>query len=273
MAFIYAMSDIHGCYEVLEETLKIIDLSSDRNNKLIFCGDYPGYGMDSRKVLYRVKELTESYPDQVYALMGNHEQMFLDFLVCPKNDIWNFEWLEGDKGFRTVTGFVARDTMDKINALRSEYRDPYSLLTEIAAAVKEDIAENHSELIRWMKKLPYFRQTENQIFVHAGVDEEAEEYWMHGSSGDCFTGKYPATLGKFCKDIIAGHISAASIAGDPDFRRIFWDKQSHFYIDGDVITSGNIPVLKYDTNTQKYSGFEKLRQGDTDFIWREYAIT
>jgi predicted phosphodiesterase len=39
MAMIYAMSDIHGYYDLMVENLKLIDLE-DKENKLIFCGDY-----------------------------------------------------------------------------------------------------------------------------------------------------------------------------------------------------------------------------------------
>lgn len=66
MAMIYAMSDIHGYYDLMVENLKLIDLE-DKENKLIFCGDYID-GPDSSKVLYKIKKLMEKYPDQVIYL-------------------------------------------------------------------------------------------------------------------------------------------------------------------------------------------------------------
>ena len=61
-----------------------------------------------------------------------------------------------------------------------------------------------------------------------------------------FVGKYPATTWKFYKDIIAGHVAAVSVAGELDFKGIYYDGQSHFYIDGAVEHTGNLLVLVYD---------------------------
>ncbi|MNW33696.1 hypothetical protein D3C74_106620 [compost metagenome] len=44
--------------------------------------------------------------------------------------------------------------------------------------------------------------------------------------------KFPATYGKFHKDIIADHISTSSLAKDNKFHNVYWDGKSHFYIDG-----------------------------------------
>lgn len=42
--------------------------------------------------------------------------------------------------------------------------------------------------------------------MHAGVDEEAGEYWVWGTSDYILLGKFPATKGKFYKTIVAGHV-------------------------------------------------------------------
>jgi serine/threonine protein phosphatase 1 len=44
MSLIYAISDIHGYLQPLEEALSLVDLESDIENKLIVCGDYIDYG-------------------------------------------------------------------------------------------------------------------------------------------------------------------------------------------------------------------------------------
>lgn len=51
MSKIYAISDIHGYYDILEINLNKINFS-ERDTKLIFCGDYIDYGPDSCRVLY-----------------------------------------------------------------------------------------------------------------------------------------------------------------------------------------------------------------------------
>ena len=52
--------------------------------------------------------------------------------------------------------------------------------------------------------------------------------------------------------VVAGHIGTCVIADDPGFHDIYYDGESHYYIDGTVIDSGYIPVLLVDTEEDKY---------------------
>ena len=131
---------------------------------------------------------------------------------------------------------------------------------------------NHGELIKWLKKLPYYYESDQQIWVHAGIDEEAEEFWESGTSEEIFVSKFPATFGKFFKDIIAGHISTSVLAKDKDFHSVYWDGKSHLFLDGETNVSGVIPLLKYDTVTRKYSSFKKKIDDDENIKWEEYVI-
>lgn len=79
-----------------------------------------------------------------------------------------------------------------------------------------------------------------------------------GSKDYSFCCKYPHTIGEFYKDIIAGHIGTCTIANDKNYYCVFWDNQSHFYIDGTTEISKIIPALKYDTEIKRYSSFEKV---------------
>lgn len=251
MGKIYAMSDIHGYYEIMESNLEKIKLE-DKDNKLILCGDYIDYGFDSCKVLYRIKELMEIYPNQVIALKGNHETMFLEFLEAGDYDVWNIEWLGADKGFSTIDTFILENTKDEIKKLKLKHDNPIEIGFQIARIIKEDIKTNHRELIKWLENLPLFHETDKQIYVHAGIDEEAEEWWQHGTSEEIFVSKYPATFGRFYKDIIAGHIGTHSLKTEEGFHGVYWDKKNHYYIDGTVELSGNIPLLIYDSDKEEY---------------------
>lgn len=249
------MSDIHGCLEALYENQQLIDLS-DSQSKLICCGDYIDYGLKSCETIYKVKELTDLYPDQIVALMGNHEQMFVDFLNCGEKDIWNYEWLSADCGFKTVKSFISQNGFDQIVKIRTTTKDVYLAYIEIGKLVKSEIRAKHSELVNWMKFLPYYFETENQIFVHAGIDEEAEDLWMHGTPPEYFTSKYPATFGTFCKDIIAGHISTSSLKKEHDFHDVFWDGKSHYFLDGSTAVSSVLSLLRYNTETGEYHQYK-----------------
>lgn len=271
MANIYAISDIHGCLQPLLEVLLLVDLEANKENKLIFCGDYIDYGPNSCEVLYKVKELYDNYPHQVIVLMGNHEYMFLEFLNAKDKDIWNVEWLGADKGFSTVNTFISESCKYKIELLNSEIGH-HAYLNKAAKIMKADILIKHKDLIKWLEGLPYYYETESQIFVHAGIDEEAEEYWMHGTSDENFVSKYPATFGKFYKDIIAGHIGTSSLAEDKSFHSVYWDGKNHYFIDGTVNISRTIPLLKYDTISKKYFSFSRQVDKEKIIKWDEYAM-
>lgn len=108
--------------------------------------------------------------------------------------------------------------------------------------------------LMWMQNLPRYYSERNTIFVHAGIDEEAEDLWEWGTDDYTFTEKYPAQTGRFYNDmkIVAGHTGTAEISGDPSFHEIYFDGESHYYIDGTVLESGIIPVIKIYIENDKY---------------------
>ena len=108
--------------------------------------------------------------------------------------------------------------------------------------------------IEWMKKLPLFYNDGKTIFVHAGIDEDAQDLWKVGTQDFIFTEKYPAQTGHFYEDyiIVAGHVHTSEIAGSKRFHGIYFDGKSHYYIDADTLKSKKVNVLKVDTSKQKY---------------------
>lgn len=104
----------------------------------------------------------------------------------------------------------------------------------------------------WMESLPRYFTTNRQIFVHAGVDEEAGEMWELITDDAIFTDKFPPQTGSFYKDIIAGHVATELIAEQPGYFDIFFDGRSHYYLDGNVLEGGTIPVIMVDTKSNKY---------------------
>lgn len=116
---------------------------------------------------------------------------------------------------------------------------------------KYDVKKDNKYLA-WMKKLPKYYEFTNQIFCHAGIDEEAGDMWKIGTDDYTFIEKYPAQIGTFYKDIIAGHIGTSTIANNPNFHNIFFDGKNHYYIDGTVSVSGVIPVIMVNIDTNKY---------------------
>ncbi|VMO50120.1 serine/threonine protein phosphatase 1 [Streptococcus pneumoniae] len=124
-----------------------------------------------------------------------------------------------------------------------------------ASAFPETIKSFFSteELNYILKTNPNNFETENQIFVHAGIDEEANNLWKDLTSPEIFTNKFPITTGRFYKDIISGHFASWEVAKDKSYLgKIYHDSKSHYFIDGDVKNSKTIPVICYDTVKKSY---------------------
>lgn len=267
MSTIFALSDIHGYYEEMIKTLKQVDLDSNEENILIFLGDYINRGTESAKVLYKLKEIEETYPNQVVVLVGNHDVALVDWL---DGKIEHFEWSPLDHHLYTIRSFFDEDEFDEITnrAIRENFTgdDLYRKYANL-------IVENHSTLINWLKRKclsEKYYETEEQIFVHAGINEDHGEMWKIVTEDYVFTEKFPAEVGYFYKDIVAGHVSSAIVSGNDEYLgKVFWDQINHFYIDGDTPVSRQIPLLKYDTETKVYSSFELNDDGKM----MEYTIT
>ena len=78
---IFAVGDIHGCHEKLTELLAQLDWKPDSGDLLIFLGDYIDRGPQSYAVVEPLLVLIYQDPKSIITLMGNHEELSLDFLA------------------------------------------------------------------------------------------------------------------------------------------------------------------------------------------------
>ncbi len=140
---IYAIGDIHGCYDRLKELLDRIPYEPGRD-RLVFLGDYIDRGADSARVLDLLCRLREEAHDMV-ALMGNHEYMLLEYARAKDPSLLPFL---RNMGFdATVTSYHKETGFDT---------RPLSFLPA-----------RHMDFLSSL--LPYW-QTEEYIFVHAGLE-------------------------------------------------------------------------------------------------------
>lgn len=240
MAKLYAISDIHGYLDEFRDALNKVNLN-DKDNRLFLLGDYLDNGLQSFQVISKIIELEEVYPNQIITLLGNHEEWFYDWLILDKPTASAFP--------ETIKSFFSPEELNyifKSNANNFE--------TGVRNEIKNNIKFN--PFINWFKKRyrdERYYETETQIFVHAGIDEEAGKLWKELTSSEIFTNKFLITTGRFHKAIISGHIASWEVAKDRRYLgKIYYDSKSHYFIDGDVTNSKTIPVLYYDTITQKY---------------------
>lgn len=246
---IYCISDIHGCLDALEAALEHIDLSA--GSRLVLLGDYIDYGPQSGETLQYVYELQRQHgAKKVIVLRGNHEDAFLEWLStysgpnAGRPDAygmvpWN-DWLDHDEGFNTFRTLITPEQwaffQKVLPALSEDTRNMEAARMVLAAG---------PELIAWLRELPYYYETPRQIFVHAGIDEEAGEWWPWATPEYMFVEKYPAETGRFYKDIIAGHVGTSGLAENPAYHGVWWDGQNHYYIDGSIQQGGQLNILAW----------------------------
>jgi Calcineurin-like phosphoesterase len=91
-AAIYVIGDLHGDVECAQQWVHRTQLINPTTKEwrnisehLIFLGDYIDKGIQSRQTIEYVKQLTDRYPNQVTALLGNHE---IELLRDRSEAIW-----------------------------------------------------------------------------------------------------------------------------------------------------------------------------------------
>lgn len=96
MKRIFAIGDIHGCYdqfrELLEEKIK-----AEPQDKIILLGDYIDRGYQVKEVVDYIIELQYKKYD-LNTLRGNHEQMLLDAIKTGDMTAWSWNGAETTLG-------------------------------------------------------------------------------------------------------------------------------------------------------------------------------
>ncbi len=250
----YAISDIHGCYDQLVETMNSVDLENE-DNKIIFLGDYIDYGESSFQVLEYIHNLQGRFGSgKVIALKGNHEAMLQEWIDEYRNireagdySLCFNDWLRNDteSGYRTFRTFVTVQELEELDAISQS-----ESFEKINAVAVKMMLNRHRDLIRWIRKFPCYYETRTSIFVHAGIDESAGKDWAISTYTDAFLWKYPPAVGTtFYKRIIAGHIGTDNkdLSNNPNFHDVFFDGKSHYYIDGSVYAkNGKLNLIAVD---------------------------
>jgi serine/threonine-protein phosphatase PP1 catalytic subunit len=75
------IGDLHGDYEALQVALKMVDPGEDG---IVFLGDYADRGSSGIEVISAVDSMKRSYPQNVFALKGNHE----DYTEAGQPEFW-----------------------------------------------------------------------------------------------------------------------------------------------------------------------------------------
>lgn len=152
----YVVGDVHGCVPQLNGLLAQIEADQgSREADIVFVGDYTDRGPDSPGALVRLMDLDQRLP-HVTCLLGNHDQMLLDFLDgTPKC----MRWLDIG-GFDTLINY-------NVSHLRGDGPEGRRLAqaTGLAKAMGPD-------LIAWLRSRPLWWVSGDVAVVHALTDPE-----------------------------------------------------------------------------------------------------
>ena len=140
MQKIFAVGDIHGCYDKLRALMDKIPIDMEQD-QLLFIGDYIVRGPGSIEVLDYLIDLKKRSPGIIF-LKGNHEDMLQNYL----DGIDRFTYLL-NSGQQTLDAYLNnRDASE-------DYPVPAAHL-------------------EFLSGLRLYYQTEDYIFVHAGLREK-----------------------------------------------------------------------------------------------------
>lgn len=186
----FVIPDIHGCARTFAALVHDV-LHLKRTDALYLLGDYTDRGPHSREVVDSIMRL-QQIGYRVYPLRGNHDDMFLRACGDPESQrIW---LLNG--GRATLESFGVDDPCD----IPLHYR-------------------------RFFALLPYYRELDNYILVHAGLNCRADNPF---SDTDAMLWIRPSEMGAYRitgKSVISGHtpVSRETIKSSLDTGRILLD--------------------------------------------------
>ena len=138
----YIISDIHGNYRAFRNLLLHAQLIDESNQWiggetcLFLLGDYVTSGPDSKQVIDLIRSLECQVPDQVIALLGNHELLLLR-AVHEKHHCQ--AWLTNPENWQTIASW-AKSNEELDNLLRRLQIDPLS--TQVIAEIYQAVAKS-----------------------------------------------------------------------------------------------------------------------------------
>jgi serine/threonine protein phosphatase 1 len=215
---IYAISDIHGCADLLTQRFAAIDADLARSRSLrpihVFLGDYIDRGTDSRRTLDMLVERSKSH--QTVFLKGNHEA----YLMKALDDPTIFQDWRKYGSLQTLISYGLTPSLDPDLAEQAE----------LIRQLKTALPEAHK---RFLKRLRLTFTCGDFFFVHAGVrpgirlsqQREADLLWIR----DAFL-ESEENFGKY---IVHGHTPVR----EPDIR------PNRINIDTGAYATGNLTLL------------------------------
>jgi len=177
------ISDIHGHYRALQQLKERLGYNSERH-QLVYLGDYIDRGPQSWDVLQEV--MREVREEEAIALKGNHEQLMVSVFSGDRSNMVNWLCNGGQK------------TLEDMN--------------------RKGDSSGKSEVLRFLDQLPLYAESEQYLYVHAGVNPE--KIWEEQKSEDLLWIREKfikaTSLSLVTKKVVVfGHTPTISFCGKP----------------------------------------------------------
>lgn len=140
MQKIFVVGDIHGCFDKLCALMDKIPINNTRD-QLIFIGDYIDRGPSSFDVVNYLIDFKKRVPGTIF-IKGNHEDMLQNYL-------------DGSDRFTYLLNGGQKTLDEYLN--RSDNKEAFPI---------------PSEHLEFFNSLQLYYQTDDYIFVHAGLREK-----------------------------------------------------------------------------------------------------
>jgi len=226
---LYAVGDIHGRLDLLEDLLSLIERdarpSTARRRTLVFLGDYVDRGPDSRGVVQRlITDLPQGF--DAHFLKGNHEAILLDFLDDP----WRLDHWLMNGGEETMRSYgVGTKRLAQLDAAAEIW----------CQAFAEALPQAH---LRFFRSLQLSVSFGDYLFVHAGLrpgvplaaQSEADLIWIRAPFLD--------HAGSFDKIVVHGHTP-----GEEPVTR-----QNRIGIDTGAVFTGRLTALRLEGSSRGF---------------------
>ena len=137
MERVFAVGDIHGCFDKLVLLMGKIDIDFKKDT-LVFIGDYIDRGPKSKEVVDYLMDLARG-KDSVIFLKGNHEYMLQGYL-----DGTDTMFFLANGGEATIRSYLQSGLRDEVEPIPSDHLD-------------------------FFDSLRLYYETADYIFVHAGL--------------------------------------------------------------------------------------------------------
>lgn len=226
---VFAVGDIHGCKDLLDNIHnQILKRSSKKKGKklIVYLGDYIDRGSNIKGTIQTLIDFQPKNFSKVF-LLGNHEQMLLDFITDSRNSsyIWisnggletllsygldlsnyidNSMHLSFDKKIKNkFLKLIPKSHMDFFNTLNINYTWKNYLF--VHAGVNPDISldKQEKETMIWTREKHFFKPTMtfSKIIVHGHTAKEKIE-------------NYPFRINLDTGSFYSGNLSCLILEGD-----------------------------------------------------------